>query len=617
MAERNTQGIPARTGAPRHRAKRRLRAALSIAATTGAAAAAAIVAPLVVTVAPASAAAPEQCVAGAVWGGIATLTGRDTNTSLYAGGDLTVSGPASETEGLTVVGGDLDTTATSRAFLFGKVGMGSGQWTNPDGDVLAVGGDTRTNPVATPPWVTGNGRVGGSAVGPALQTGFAEVPDPAIAYGVGAAALAAVSPGAGGAPVDFSAFGDRVTALSGVLAATPATGTTTIADAAPGDVTMTSPAGEVSTIHVEDAGMVTFTGDGTSSLQVFTLDGTALTAFAADRSGISFDFEGIPAGTSVVVNVTGGTVAFAQGWRTVFDGADVQDAVANPTGYATAASSVLFNYAEADSVTISGGAGTETSRVDANGAALTPVGAVSHNAAAQSIGSIISPRADVTVEVTTNGRLLTGGDVHLVEVGAIALDLEHHNFAWSGARATACLGAGSVSWTKTDAITAAPIGGSGWRLTGPGGLDIAVVDNGANDADGASGALTVTGLDDGDYTLTESAAPTGYALDPAPHTFTVAAGAMAVQLGAIANTRIPEVVTTPGTGGGTDGGTGGGSGTGDGTPAVAAGGMTTQVLAHTGSSSGLVAGAAACAAIVLLAGGATLLLLRRRRPSRG
>ena len=503
----------------------------------------------------ASAAAPEQCAVDPVWGGIETLTGRDTNVSLYSAGNLTLSGTVSESEGLAVVVGDVDGTGLVGGFAFGQVGMGSGQWPYPDADALAVGGNTRTSPSQTPPFVfsgddfmnvAANGRVGGIADGPAFTRGLN--PANPIQYGLGSAALQAVNPGNGGAPVDYTAFDTRVSALSSELTTLPDTGSTVIGDAPDGDITTTWYPGDiVSTVQVENEALVTFTGDGSSALQVFTLDGDTLTQAAQSKNGVSFAFDSIPTGASVVVNVTGSDVSFAQGWRTMFNGVDVHDPFVTPQEFAHAATAVLFNYSQADSVTITGGNGTEISRVDENGDTVPGMGAFQNDAAAQSIGSIISPNADITANVSTNGRLLTGGDVSFISTNAqLGLAIEHHSFPWKGSRTTSCQGSGSVMWSKIDGTSSERLAGSVWTLTGPGGFTATVDDNGDLDADKTDGVLRVNGLEQGDYVLTEHTAPEGYVLDETPRPFAVTADTTVVELGDITNERTPHVPERPG-----------------------------------------------------------------------
>ncbi len=48
-----------------------------------------------------------------------------------------------------------------------------------------------------------------------------------------------------------------------------------------------------------------------------------------------------------------------------------------------------------------------------------------------------------------------------------------------------------------------------------------VVDNGTNDTDPAAGVIKVVNVPIGTYTVTETAAPTGYVLDATPKKFTI------------------------------------------------------------------------------------------------
>lgn len=81
---------------------------------------------------------------------------------------------------------------------------------------------------------------------------------------------------------------------------------------------------------------------------------------------------------------------------------------------------------------------------------------------------------------------------------------------------------GSVSWNKTDESGHA-LAGSEWTITptNPSGAPITVVDNGVHDADSVAGALKVTGLDVGTYSLQESKAPAGYVRSDRTYTFTI------------------------------------------------------------------------------------------------
>lgn len=108
---------------------------------------------------------------------------------------------------------------------------------------------------------------------------------------------------------------------------------------------------------------------------------------------------------------------------------------------------------------------------------------------------------------------------------------------------------GGVDWVKTDATTGDPLPGSEWRLDGPDGQSITVTDNGDMDSDPDDGGFTVTGLDWGDWTLTETKAPEGHDPIPNPLTFTIDAQHTAIHLGDVENTRTPATVTYDANGG--------------------------------------------------------------------
>ena len=93
---------------------------------------------------------------------------------------------------------------------------------------------------------------------------------------------------------------------------------------------------------------------------------------------------------------------------------------------------------------------------------------------------------------------------------------------------------GAVRWTKVDA-SANLLDGSEWSLTGPGDETRTITDNGEDDTDTDPGAFRIANLAWGNYTLTETKAPEGFALDPTPHTFTVGATELSITLGDIVN----------------------------------------------------------------------------------
>ena len=108
---------------------------------------------------------------------------------------------------------------------------------------------------------------------------------------------------------------------------------------------------------------------------------------------------------------------------------------------------------------------------------------------------------------------------------------------------------GSVNWVKTDKTTGSVLPGSEWRLDGPDGQSITITDNGDADTDPEDGGFTITGLDWGDWTLTETKAPEGHDPIPAPLTFTIDAQHTTVSLGDVENTRTPATVSYDANGG--------------------------------------------------------------------
>lgn len=113
---------------------------------------------------------------------------------------------------------------------------------------------------------------------------------------------------------------------------------------------------------------------------------------------------------------------------------------------------------------------------------------------------------------------------------------------------------GTATWKKVSSANAQqPLGGSEWKLVGPGHPGpngSTVVDctglpcNGA-DKDPVEGQFKVEGLAWGDYTLTETKAPFGYLLDQTPHAFTVTKDnvSAAIVVGTFKN--VPIVPPTP------------------------------------------------------------------------
>lgn len=226
---------------------------------------------------------------------------------------------------------------------------------------------------------------------------------------------------------------------------------------------------------------------------------------------------------------------------------------------------------------------------------------------------------------------------------------KNHQVQYPRGKAEGDLKRGSLVWTKVDSDSAR-LAGSEWRLTGPDGADLAIVDNGDLDTDPADGAFRVEGLPQGNYQLVETKAPAGYVLDPTPRDIEITLSVLDASLGPIVNTTTPPTTppttstppttppvtttppvappvtttppvtppetTVPPTSSTPPAGTTPPSSTTPGTtpPEVTTPESTppaTPPLAQTGVSIGLVA--AAAAAVILLAAGGVMMSARRRR----
>lgn len=101
---------------------------------------------------------------------------------------------------------------------------------------------------------------------------------------------------------------------------------------------------------------------------------------------------------------------------------------------------------------------------------------------------------------------------------------------------------GSVSWTKTDKENGNILTGSEWTLTHvvteqgkQHEQTITITDNGDGDTDSRNGSLKATGLAWGEWTLTETKAPSGHSPLDKPITFTIDAQHTDVKLGDVSN----------------------------------------------------------------------------------
>lgn len=300
--------------------------------------------------------------------------------------------------------------------------------------------------------------------------------------------------------------------------------------------------------------VITFNGDGASSMQYFTLPASEL---SGDKN-ISFEFTNIPDTASVVINVTGannGTISFHNGWRVWWNGTDVSDGYRTKANtdikkaYSHAAEAVMWNFVDASTVKILGGRGTGTlevtnvQKVDVNEHNATDNGRYSNvtttdDPAAAFLGSIMVPNGSLESHVSTNGRVWVGQDFSMYNpesatinvnggklttsegktASVINMDQERHNLPWSGAVSSEC---STITWNKTDSETGNKVtSASGWAvyatLDAAKGADtskllLAVTDNAGSDLDSAMGTITIGRLNpNADYFIKEISAPDGY-----------------------------------------------------------------------------------------------------------
>ena len=262
--------------------------------------------------------------------------------------------------------------------------------------------------------------------------------------------------------------------------------------------------------------LITFTGDGTSMQQVFTIAGSELSNWkdGVYYRGVDFKFTNIPEGASIVVNVTGtNPVEFHNGWRFWWGDTEISRGYESQYAkkdldakYSLASQSIMWNFVDTTSLTIRGGIAGED-RADwgysgtASGAKWTD-----DDPAAAMIGSILVPNGSFDDHVTTNGRVYVGVDFSMNSpkvaaafgegnsASVIDMDQERHNFPWSGSYTP---DGSSIAWSKVDAADGTKLlPGSSWTIygtvkdakngTGP---IVTVTDGAANDYASTDGKL--------------------------------------------------------------------------------------------------------------------------------
>lgn len=296
--------------------------------------------------------------------------------------------------------------------------------------------------------------------------------------------------------------------------------------------------------------LITFTGDGTSMQQVFTIAGSELSNLkdGVYCRGVDFKFTNVPEGASIVVNVTGaGPVEFHNGWRFWWGDTEISRGYESNADkdlrakYSLASQSIMWNFVDTTSLTIRGGIAGED-RADW-GYSGTVSGAkwTDDDPAAAMIGSILVPNGSFDDHVTTNGRVYVGVDFSMNSpkvaaafgegnsASVIDMDQERHNFPWSGSYTP---DGSAIAWSKVDAADGTTLlPGSSWAIYGSvedavagnsNNAIVTVTDGDANDYDSDDGELQFNYLNQkakiGDsndkdyfkYYIREVKAPAGY-----------------------------------------------------------------------------------------------------------
>ncbi len=295
--------------------------------------------------------------------------------------------------------------------------------------------------------------------------------------------------------------------------------------------------------------LITFTGDGTSMQQVFTIAGSELSNWkdGVYYRGVDFKFTNIPEGASIVVNVTGtNPVEFHNGWRFWWGDTEISRGYEShyakkdlDAKYSLASQSIMWNFVDTTSLTIRGGIAGENRADWGYGGTATGAKWTDDDPAAAMIGSILVPNGSFDDHVTTNGRVYVGVDFSMNSpkvaaafgegnsASVIDMDQERHNFPWSGSYTP---DGSAVAWSKVDAANGnTSLPGSSWAIYGSvenavAGKDaiVTVTDGGANDYASGDGKLQFNYLNQKanignsndtnyfTYYIKEETAPAGY-----------------------------------------------------------------------------------------------------------
>ena len=226
--------------------------------------------------------------------------------------------------------------------------------------------------------------------------------------------------------------------------------------------------------------LITFTGDGKSATQVFSLTSEQLSS--AGYRGVDFKFVNIPKDASIVINVSGDNIDFHTGWRFWWDKTDIGGGFSKAETdevrklYSSVAQKIMWNFKDAKNVTIRGGVANESnSEIDGNYQSKN----TTDDPAAAMLGSILVPNGSFESHVSTNGRVYVGQDFMMYNPTAIAyendkagwegktasvlnMDQERHNLPWNGQMTAKCP---AIQWNKANSAGES-LKGTTWKVYG-------------------------------------------------------------------------------------------------------------------------------------------------------
>ena len=226
--------------------------------------------------------------------------------------------------------------------------------------------------------------------------------------------------------------------------------------------------------------LITFKGNDVSAMQVFNIEGTALSS--AGYRGVDFKFVNIPDNASIVINVSGDNIDFHTGWRFWWNDIDIGGGFSKQAPekirglYSSVAQKIMWNFKNARNVTIRGGVANE-SKSENDGNRLSKN--TTDDPAAAMLGSILVPKGSFESHVSTNGRVYVGQDFMMYNPTAIKyekydagwegktasvlnMDQERHNLPWNGQMIANCP---AIQWNKANSAGEA-LKGTTWKVYG-------------------------------------------------------------------------------------------------------------------------------------------------------